>query len=237
MASGKLSVSGLRLAVPPSRSSISDRDGAERVAQSIIGRGGSSIAVAVDISDPDQVDAAVEEVIRRVGRVDVLVNSVGWNIHSYFRDQEPGFWRRVVEVNLLGQIHLCHAVLEDMVARKRGAIVNVSSDAGRVGTNGETVYAAAKGGVIAFTKSLAREVTRFGIRVNCVAPGPTDTPMLRRVMEEQPDIVARMTAMIPMRRIAEPDEQAAPIVFLASDEASYITGQVLSVNGGLNMVG
>ena len=123
-----------------------------------------------------------------------------------------------------------------MVAQRRGSIVLVASDAGRVGTNGETVYAAAKGGVIALTKSLAREVTRFGVRINCVSPGATDTPMLQSAVEHQPAIVGKMTAAIPMKRIAQPEEQAAAIRFLLSEEASYITGQTLSVNGGLNML-
>lgn len=211
------------------------REAAEETAKQLGGR--DAMGLAVDMTDYAQVKEAVQRVIGEWGRVDVLVNVIGWNVHTFFRDEGPEYWRKIVDINLMSQVYACHAVLDNMVERRNGAIVTVSSDAGRVGTNGETMYAAAKGGVIAFTKSLAREVTRFGIRVNCIAPGPTDTPFLRRVMGEQPEIVQKMTSLIPMKRIAQPDEQAAAIVFLASDDASYITGQVLSVNGGLNMVG
>lgn len=214
-----------------------DAEAAARVADELTQSGAQGIALTTDVTDYDQVRLTTRQVIAHFGRVDVLVNCVGWNVHSYFRDQDPAYWRKVLDLNLMGQVYMSHAVLEDMVSHESGAIITVSSDAGRVGTNGETMYAAAKGGVIAFTKSLAREVTRFGIRVNCVSPGPTDTPFLGRVATEQPEIIRKMTSLIPMRQVATPDEQAGPIVFLASDEASYITGQVLSVNGGLNMVG
>jgi NAD(P)-dependent dehydrogenase (short-subunit alcohol dehydrogenase family) len=139
-------------------------------------------------------------------------------------------------INFWGQIHASRAVLDHMIERRRGAIVTVASDAGRVGTNGETIYAAAKGGVIAFTKSLAREVTRFGVRVNCVCPGPTDTPLFHAATSHQPEIVQTMLNLIPMKRMAQPDEPADAIVFLASSAARYIAGQTLSVNGGLNML-
>jgi NAD(P)-dependent dehydrogenase (short-subunit alcohol dehydrogenase family) len=157
-------------------------------------------------------------------------------VHSFFMDQGEELWAKVLQINLMGQVRLVHAFLPAMKAAGGGSIVVVSSDAGRVGTNGETVYAAAKAGVIGFTKSLAREVTRFGIRINCVSPGPTDTPLLRSATASQPKIADAMVKLIPMKRIARPEEQANAIVFLASDAASYITGQTLSVNGGLNML-
>jgi 2-hydroxycyclohexanecarboxyl-CoA dehydrogenase len=213
-----------------------DADGAERIAADMRTAGARALAIALDATEFDQVRTGVARAQQEFGHIDVLVNCIGWNKHSYFTSQTPEYWRHVVDINLMSQIYTCHAVLEGMISRRSGCIVNVASDAARVGTNGETVYAAAKGGVIALTKSLAREVTRFGIRINCISPGPTDTPMLQNNMVHQPDIVKRMTDLIPMKRVGRPDEQAAVIVFLASDDASYITGQVLSVNGGLNML-
>jgi 2-hydroxycyclohexanecarboxyl-CoA dehydrogenase len=198
--------------------------------------GAESLFVKTDVTDIASVNDAIAQAVRWGGCLDSLVNAAGWNVHSFFLEQEPDVWRRIVDVNLLGNIYVARAALEVMVAQRRGSIVLVASDAGRVGTNGETVYAAAKGGVIALTKSLAREVTRFGVRINCVSPGATDTPMLQSAVEHQPTIVGKMTAAIPMKRIAQPEEQAAAIRFLLSEEASYITGQTLSVNGGLNML-
>ena len=189
-----------------------------------------------DVTDFTQVKASVAKTLAEFGQIDALASVVGWNEHSFFMQQEPEFWHKVVAINLWGQIHVARAVLDHMTERRKGAIVTVASDAGRVGTNGETIYAAAKGGVIAFTKSLAREVTRFGIRVNCVCPGVSDTPMFRAVAEHQPKILESIVKLVPMKRIARPDEPAEAIVFLASDSASYITGQTLSVNGGLNML-
>jgi NAD(P)-dependent dehydrogenase (short-subunit alcohol dehydrogenase family) len=209
---------------------------AAKVAKDIRGLGGTASVVRVDVTSPDSVKAAAEDVLARHDRVDVLATTVGWNVHSFFMDQDEELWAKVLQINLMGQVRLVHAFLPAMKAAGGGSIVVVSSDAGRVGTNGETVYAAAKAGVIGFTKSLAREVTRFGIRINCVSPGPTDTPLLRSATASQPKIADAMVKLIPMKRIARPEEQANAIVFLASDAASYITGQTLSVNGGLNML-
>jgi NAD(P)-dependent dehydrogenase (short-subunit alcohol dehydrogenase family) len=148
-------------------------------------------------------------------------------------DEDEGYWQRVVSINLLAHVFLCHAAVRRMAAQKYGRIVGVSSDAGRVGTRGETVYAAAKAGVIGFTKSLAREVARDGILVNVVSPGPTRTPLLEH---QDPATVAAMVRYIPLKRLGRAGEQAAAIAFLASPAASFITGQVLSVSGGLTMV-
>jgi NAD(P)-dependent dehydrogenase (short-subunit alcohol dehydrogenase family) len=209
---------------------------AGQVAEEIRGLGGAASVVGVDVTKPDSVRAAADAVLARFGRVDVLATSVGWNEHSFFMDQGEELWEKILQINLMGQVRLVHAFLPSMKASGGGSIVVVSSDAGRVGTNGETVYAAAKAGVIGFTKSLAREVTRFGIRINCVSPGPTDTPLFRSATATQPHIADAMVKLIPMKRMAKPEEQASAIVFLASDAASYITGQTLSVNGGLNML-
>lgn len=210
--------------------------GAAETLDAVAVAGRRGLFVPTDVTDFAQVKDSVAKVLAEFGQIDVLASLVGWNEHSFFMQQEPEFWHKVVAINLWGQIHVVRAVLDPMIERRRGAIVTVASDAGRVGTNGETIYAAAKGGVIAFTKSLAREVTRFGIRVNCVCPGVTDTPMFQSVAEHQPEILQAVVKLIPMKRIARPDEPAETIVFLASDSASYITGQTLSVNGGLNML-
>jgi 2-hydroxycyclohexanecarboxyl-CoA dehydrogenase len=206
------------------------------VAKEIANGGGAASVVPVDVTSPDSVKAAATAVLEQHEKVDVLATTVGWNIHSFFMDQDESLWEKVVQINLMGQVRLVHAFLPTMKSAGGGSIVVTASDAGRVGTNGETVYAAAKAGVIGFTKSLAREVTRFGIRINCVSPGPTDTGLFRKATSTQPHIAEAITKAIPMRRLARPEEPANAIMFLASDAASYITGQTLSVNGGLNML-
>jgi NAD(P)-dependent dehydrogenase (short-subunit alcohol dehydrogenase family) len=209
---------------------------ARSVAEEIRGLGGTASVVRVDVTSPDSVKSALDATLARHDQIDVLATTVGWNVHSFFMDQSEDLWEKIVQINLMGQVRLVHAFLPTMKANGGGSIVVVSSDAGRVGTNGETIYAAAKAGVIGFTKSLAREVTRFGIRINCVSPGPTDTPLFRTATASQPKIADAMVKLIPMKRMAKAEEQANVIAFLASDGASYITGQTLSVNGGLNML-
>jgi NAD(P)-dependent dehydrogenase (short-subunit alcohol dehydrogenase family) len=212
------------------------QDVAGDVVRAIEERGRRAFFRRTDITDFDAVKQSVQGVITTLGKIDSLANVAGWNEHSFFMQQDPAFWHKVININMWGQIHTARAVLDHMVERRKGSIVTVASDAGRVGTNGETIYSVAKGGIIAFTKSLSREVTRFGIRVNCVSPGPTQTPMMTATMEHQPKLIEKMNSLIPMRRVAQPEEQAEAIVFLASDSASFITGQTLSVNGGLNML-
>jgi 2-hydroxycyclohexanecarboxyl-CoA dehydrogenase len=157
-----------------------------------------------------------------------------------FLDTDEGLWDRMIQLNLYGVFRTVHAVLPGMVERGRGSIVNIGSDAGRVGSSGEAVYSGAKGGVIAFTKTIAREVARAGVRSNCVCPGPTDTPQLRGNLaaggDQTEKFIEALTRSIPLRRLGQADEVAAAVVFLASDEASFITGQTLSVSGGLSMV-
>jgi 2-hydroxycyclohexanecarboxyl-CoA dehydrogenase len=187
----------------------------------------------LDLTDPSSIAGFADAVNQRTGQVDGLVNGAGWDQIQPFLENPPEIWDRVVAINLMGAVRLTRAVLSPMVVARAGKIVNISSDAGRVGSMGETVYAAAKGGLIAFTKSLARELARYQINVNCVCPGPTDTPLFQR----QPDRMKEaLTRAIPFRRCAQPMEIAQAVLFFLSRRSDYITGQVLSVSGGLTMV-
>lgn len=192
-------------------------------------------AVPADVTDSASVAAAVTETERRLGPVDVLVNNAGIDRVQPFLDSDEATWRRIVDVNLLGMLRCCHALVGGMVARGYGRVVNLGSDAGKVGSSGEAVYSATKGGVIAFTKALAREVATTGVTVNCVCPGPTDTALLGQVAEANPKLREALARAIPMRRVASPDDIAPAVVFLAGDTAGYITGQALSVSGGMTM--
>ncbi len=191
-------------------------------------------SVAVDLADPKSARRCAQEVISRYARVDLLVNAAGWGDAQNFMENASDYMDRVIAINLGGPIHLTQALLPPMIEARSGKIVNISSDAGRVGSSGETVYAAAKGGVIAFTKSLARELARYAINVNCVCPGPTDTPMLATRSEKLRDAFLKA---IPFHRFARPEEIADAVLFFASSRADYITGQVLSVSGGLTFAG
>ncbi len=215
-------------------------DSAEDLARMGNRSGARFLHIAADVVSYRQVREAAERVRKELDGLDVWVNNAGWDRINPFLSTDPADWERVVAINLMGTVHGTRAALEGMLAGDGGgAIVNVASDAGRVGSSGEAVYSAAKGGVIAFTKAIAREVARQNIRVNCVCPGPTDTPLLAENFrgEEGAKIIEAMQRGIPFKRLGTPEEIASAIRFLASDEASYITGQVLSVNGGLNMVG
>jgi 2-hydroxycyclohexanecarboxyl-CoA dehydrogenase len=190
--------------------------------------------VELDVTDATSVRAAVA----RVGQVDVLVNAAGWDEFRAFLDTDEDFWRRVVAINLEGTFRTTHAVLGGMIERRWGRIVNVASDAARVGSSGEAVYAAAKGGVVSFTKAIAREAARAGVTANAVCPGPTDTPMLARMAgesEEGEKLRGALERAVPMRRLGRAADVAAAVAFLASEEAEFITGQTLSVSGGLTM--
>jgi 2-hydroxycyclohexanecarboxyl-CoA dehydrogenase len=190
--------------------------------------------VPLDLTQEGSIADFAAAVHGRIERVDGLVNSAGWDAIQPFLENPPEMWDRLIAINLMGAIRLSRAVLPLMVEAQRGKIVNISSDAGRVGSTGETVYAAAKGGLIAFTKSLAREVARYHINVNCVCPGPTDTPLFQRQPERMREALTRA---IPFRRIAAPHEIAEAVLFFLGGRSDYITGQVLSVSGGLTMVG
>ena len=190
--------------------------------------------VPLDVTDRGACEALAADLQAEFGRVDIVVNAAGWDLIQPFVDNTPEFMDGIVELNLKGPINVCKAMIPSLTASGSGRVVNVASDAGRVGSTGETVYAGAKGGVIAFTKSLAREMARNQIRVNCVCPGPTDTPLFAQQPEKMRQALERA---IPMRRVAQPSEIADAIVFFSSDRSSFITGQVLSVSGGLTMSG
>ncbi|MVZ90533.1 SDR family oxidoreductase [Microbacter sp. ANSKLAB05] len=192
-------------------------------------------AFACDISDRGQVEALRDDVTAQVGAPDVLVNAAGWDRTDKFLNASPEFAEKVVSINYMGPVHLASVFLPAMTESGNGGrLIYLASDAGRVGSSGETIYAGAKGGVIALTKSLAREMARYGITCNCVCPGPTDTPLFRAQDEKLQEALIRA---IPLRRLATPEEVAAPVLFFASDDASFITGQVISVSGGLTMAG
>ncbi|MGA2893698.1 MAG: SDR family NAD(P)-dependent oxidoreductase [Xanthobacteraceae bacterium] len=190
--------------------------------------------VSINLAESASIRSSAAAVLAKHPRIDVLVNAAGWNDIQSFVENSPDYMERVIAINLGGTLHLTQALLPVMMAAGKGKIVNVSSDAGRVGSSGETTYAAAKGGVIAFTKSLAREVARYSINVNCVCPGPTDTPMLQSRPEKLREAFLKA---IPFRRFAKPQDIADAIVFFASSRSDYITGQVMSVSGGLTFAG
>lgn len=206
-----------------------DETGGRETADTI---GARARFVPLDVTDRGACRAVAADVEAEFGRLDVLANVAGWDVIQPFVDVTDEFMDRVIEINLKGPIQLTKALIPALTASGSGRVVNVASDAGRVGSTGETVYAGAKGGVIAFTKSLAREMVRHQIRVNCVCPGPTDTPLFADLPEKMRLALERA---IPMRRLARPDEIADAIVFFASDRSSFVTGQVLSVSGGLTM--
>ncbi|PZX34527.1 2-hydroxycyclohexanecarboxyl-CoA dehydrogenase [Cupriavidus phytorum] len=212
----------------------------ERVAAQIREAGGRALAVRCDITDRTSVDAAVAAVEQELGPVDVLVNNAGWDVFRPFVKTEPVQWERLIAINLTGALHMHHAVLPGMVARRRGRIVNIASDAARVGSSGEAVYAACKGGLVSFSKTIAREHARHGITVNVVCPGPTETALFEDYKQGagNPDkLVETFTRSIPLGRIGQPDDLPGAVLFFAGDDAAFITGQVLSVSGGLTMNG
>jgi 2-hydroxycyclohexanecarboxyl-CoA dehydrogenase len=211
-----------------------DRDKGEATAAAIRNKGNEAEFLPVDMTDETSINAFAEAVQARAGAVDILVNGAGWGHTQPFWEATPGFWEKLIALNFVGPMKLVKALLPKMMERGSGKIVNIASDAGRVGSLGETVYSGAKGGLIAFTKSLARETARYNINVNCVCPGPTETPLLFAVPEKHLEAFRKA---IPFRRFGKPSEIADAVVFFASDRASYITGQVLSVSGGLTMVG
>jgi len=210
-----------------------DGDRAQEVAASV---DGPSIGLAVDITDRASIEAARAVTGSELGPIDVLVNNAGIDVIGPFLESDETSWERIVAVNLLGTIRCCHVLVPDMVERGWGRVVTIASDAGRVGSSGETVYAGTKGGVISFSKSLAREVAASQVTVNVVCPGPTDTALLDQVAAASQKLYDGLARAIPMRRIGQPDDIAPAVVFLASDGAGYITGQTLSVSGGLTMV-
>jgi 2-hydroxycyclohexanecarboxyl-CoA dehydrogenase len=193
-----------------------------------------------DITERSSVDEAVRRVGAELGPIDVLVNNAGWDLFVPFLDTSPEDWSKLIDINLVGPLNMHHAVLPGMVERGGGRVVNVSSDAARVGSSGEAVYAACKAGLVAFSKTLAREHSRHGITFNVVCPGPTDTALLATVTDAAANPEKLREAFrrsIPMGRLGQPDDLVGAILFFASDGAAFVTGQVLSVSGGLTMAG
>jgi len=213
-----------------------DEAGAARTVSEITGAGGRAHAYAADIADGEAVERAVAAFERDAGAIGGLVNGAGWDLAANFLDTVPSDWRRIIDVNLYGPLHVTRSVLRRMVAAGAGRIVSLTSDAGRVGSSGESVYAACKGGIVAFSKSIAREHARDGIAVNVVSPGPTDTPLFAS-FDPSGKLAAALERAIPMRRLARPSDYPGLVAFLLSDEAVFITGQTISVSGGLTMHG
>jgi 2-hydroxycyclohexanecarboxyl-CoA dehydrogenase len=212
---------------------------AQATARSITESGGTAIAVTVDVSDTTSVQAAVKTVTDELGPVEVAVNNAGFDEFMRFLDTTEDFWNRILDVNFKGALRVAQTVVPGMIESGWGRVVNIGSDAGRVGSSLEAVYSGAKGGIIAFTKTLAREVATKGVTINTVCPGPTDTPSLRKFAansgQDGEKVIAGLTRAVPMRRLASPADVAAAVAFFAGDDASYITGQTLSVSGGLTM--
>lgn len=212
---------------------------ARETAATINDGGGKALAVEVDVTDTTSVQAAVKTVSEELGPIDVVVNNAGWDDFMKFVDTDEQFWNRILNLNFNGQLRVIQSVLPGMIERGWGRVINIGSDAGRVGSSLEAVYSGAKGGIIAFTKTLAREVATKGITANTVCPGPTDTPALRKFADnsgqDADKVLGGMTKAVPMKRLATPEDVAAAVAFFASDATSYITGQTLSVSGGLTM--
>jgi 2-hydroxycyclohexanecarboxyl-CoA dehydrogenase len=214
--------------------------GAEETTQLCAGKPGRVLAFQVDITDRDAVAAATDKFEAAAGPVELLANVAGWDIPIAFLETDRAFWDKVIGINLYGPLNLHHVVVKRMVERNFGRVVNVASDAGRVGSSGEAVYSACKGGLISFTKTVARELARKNIILNVVCPGPTDTPLFEAFTKSSPSggrIAEGLARAIPLRRLGQPDDYPGMIAFLLSDDAAYITGQTISVSGGLTMHG
>lgn len=215
------------------------RENAERTAKDITAAGGTAIAVDIDVTDTASVLAAVQAVDAELGPVEIVVNNAGWDDFMKFVQTDEEFWDKILDINFKGALRVIKAVVPGMTERGFGRIINIGSDAGRVGSSLEAVYSGAKGGIIAFTKTLAREVATTGITANTVCPGPTDTPALRKFADGAGDdaekVIAGMTRAVPMKRLGTPEDIGPAVAYFASDGAGFVTGQTLSVSGGLTM--
>lgn len=207
--------------------------GGQATVDEIKGAGGKAEFHQINLTDRASIIAFADAVLASVGTVDILINSAGWDLMEKFLDSKPETWDAVIAINYTAPVHLCHLFAPGMIEKGKGKIVNIASDAGRIGSPSEAVYSGAKGGIIAFTKTLAREIARGGVNVNCISPGPTRTPLYYAQSES---VQQNLAKVIPLRRVGEPEEVAMAVLFFASGESDYITGQTLSVSGGLSMV-
>ncbi|WP_066066761.1 SDR family NAD(P)-dependent oxidoreductase [Neobacillus soli] len=210
--------------------------GAEETVSIIKENNGEAAAVYCDVTNLESVKSAVQDSLNYYQQIDVLVNNAGWDKVEPFLKSEPDTWKRIIDINLMGQIHTCKAILPLMIESGYGKVVNIASDAARVGSSGEAVYSAAKGGVVALTKTLAREMARHKININCVAPGPSNTPLFQEIGSYNEGLAGALEKAIPFRRLAQPEDIAGAVAYFVSDEAGYVTGQTLSVSGGLTML-
>lgn len=212
---------------------------AEETAAEVKALGRKSIAIKCDVTSQEQVNASVKKVIETYGKLDILVNNVGWDKIIFFGQTTPDFWDKIIAINYKSVLFFVRAVMDHMISRNYGRIISIGSDAGRVGSMGESVYAGTKGAVIAFSKTMARELARNKITVNVVCPGPTETPLVESMVKEggmAAKVLPSMKNIIPLGRLGKPEDLGAAVAFFATDEAEFITGQTLSVSGGLNMV-
>jgi 2-hydroxycyclohexanecarboxyl-CoA dehydrogenase len=229
----------LRLASEGAKVAIADLDieGATRTANELKAAGANAIAVKLDVTRLQDAIAGADLVERELGPIDILVNNAGWDVLEPFVDSTPETWDKVIAINYRGVLNLCKAIAPRMQQRKHGKIVSISSDAARVGSTGEAVYAGCKAAIIGFSKTLARELARYGINVNVVCPGPTQTALLKTAMAGREGVLDAMAKGIPFRRLGQPEDLAGAVAFFASSDSDYATGQVISISGGLTMAG
>ena len=230
-----LAGAGANVAIADLRAVLAEQTASEIARET----GARVVSFKTDVTELAEVREATDRVLQTFGQIDVLINNAGWDELKPFLQTTPEFWDRIITVNYKSVLNACYAVLPHMVARKTGAVVSVSSDAGRVGSLGEAVYAGTKAGIIAFSRTLAREHARDNLRFNVVCPGPTQTPLVEEMQRQEfgGRVLGRMEQYVPLRRLGRPEDIAPMVVFLASDAAGFITGQVISVSGGLTMVG
>jgi 2-hydroxycyclohexanecarboxyl-CoA dehydrogenase len=213
-------------------------ENAQGVKKEVEALGRRALALRVDLTQCNQVQSAIEKVLEELGRIDILVNNAGWDRMEMFLDSEEETWDKIIAINFKGILYVCKAALPSMVARGQGKVISIASDAGRAGSTGEAVYAGTKGAIIAFSKTLAREMARHKITVNVVCPGLTETPLLQGIREQSPKtekVIEAVTRAIPLGRVGQPEDIAGAVVYLASPAADFVTGQTLSVSGGLTM--
>jgi 2-hydroxycyclohexanecarboxyl-CoA dehydrogenase len=231
----------LALATQGAQVGVLDIDGgaAGKVRDEVQALGSQARALTADLTRRTQVERAITDTLGHFGQIDILVNNAGWDRMQLFVESDEDTWDRIIAINFKGLLYTCRSVLPHMIERRQGRVINIASDAGRAGSSGEAVYAGTKGAVIAFSKTIAREVARYAITVNVVCPGLTDTPLLQGMRSESArneKVLDAVTRAIPLGRVGKPEDVAAAVAYFAGPEAEYVTGQTLSVSGGLTMV-